>query len=48
MIILKSMKEKMIMDRKKYVVEETNKDLRLDIYIASLNLDISRSLDRKK
>lgn len=48
MIILKSMKEKMIMDRKKYVVEETNKDLRLDIYIASLNLDISRSLAQKK
>ena len=48
MIILKSMKEKMIMDRKKYVVEETNKDLRLDIYIASLNLDISRSMAQKK
>ena len=36
------------MYRKKYVVEENNKKLRLDIYIASLNLDISRSLAQKK
>ena len=36
------------MNREKYVVTENKKDLRLDIYIASLNLDISRSMAQKK
>ena len=36
------------MNREKYVVTDNKKDLRLDIYIASLNLDISRSMAQKK
>ena len=36
------------MNREKYVITENEKDLRLDIYIASLNLDISRSMAQKK
>ena len=36
------------MNKEKYVVTENKKDLRLDIYIASLNLDISRSMAQKK
>ena len=36
------------MNKEKYVVTEKEKNLRLDIYIASLNLDISRSMAQKK
>ena len=48
MITLLFMKEKMLMDEKLYKVTENEINQRLDIYIASLNLDISRSNAQKK
>lgn len=42
------MKEKMLMDEKIYNVTENEKNQRLDTYIASLDLDISRSNAQKK